>query len=102
MIIFKNLKKAPKGTYPPGRVIEGSKGGTMTRDMMLDKYNGLFKNRPGCFFEQTKSLLIMDTARSHIGDAVGSAVQTLETDAKYIDDGMTQLLQFLAIKVNKS
>ena len=50
MIIFKNLKKAPKGTYPPGMVIEGSNGGTMTRDMMLDKYNGLFKKRPGCFF----------------------------------------------------
>ena len=60
MIIFKNLKKAPKGTYPPGMVIEGSKGGTMTRDMMLDKYNGLFKKRPGCFFKQKKSLLIMD------------------------------------------
>ena len=92
MLIFKNLKKAPKGTYPPGMVIEGSKGGTMTRVMMLDKYNGLFKKRPGCFFKQTKSLLIMDTARSHMGDEVGSAFQNLETDVKYIDGGMTPLL----------
>ena len=37
----------------------------------------------------------MDTARSHIGDAVGSAFKNLGTDAKYIDGGMTPLLQFL-------
>ena len=28
MFIFKNLRKAPKGGYPIGTVIEGSKGGS--------------------------------------------------------------------------
>ena len=82
MIVFKNLKKAPKGTYPSGMLIKGSKGGTMTRDMMLHCFKKRQKKR------QKKSLLIMDTARS-----VGSAFQTLETDAKYIDGRMTPLLQ---------
>ena len=45
MIVFKNLKKAPKGTYPSGMLIRGSKGGTMTRDMMLDKYIGSRKDQ---------------------------------------------------------
>ena len=79
-IVFKNLKKAPKGTYPPAMVI---------------KYNGLFKKRPGCFFKQKKSLLILDTARSHIGDTVGSTFQNLETDAKYINGGITPTTSIL-------
>ena len=54
------------------------------------------------FFKQKKSLLIMDTARSHIGDEIGSTFQNLETDAKYVDGGMTPLLQFLDTHVNKS
>ena len=44
----------------------------------------------------------MDTEISHIGDAVGSGFQNLKTDAKYIDGGMTPLLQFLDFHVNKS
>ena len=83
-------------------VIEGSKGGTIKRGMMLDKYNGMFNKRPGCFFKQTKSLLIMDTAKSHMGDEVGSAFQNLETDVKYIYGRMTPLLQFSDTHVNKS
>ena len=83
-------------------VIEGSKGGTIKRGMMLDKYNGMFKKRPGCFFKQTKSLLVMDNAKSHMSDEVGSAFQNLETDVKYIYGGMTPLLQFSDTHVNKS
>ena len=55
MIIFKNLKKAPKGKFPPGMVVTGTKGGTMTRELMMASYLKLFKGRPECFFEQKKA-----------------------------------------------
>ena len=38
MIIFKNIQKAPKGKFPKGMVVEGSKGGTMTHEFMENVY----------------------------------------------------------------
>ena len=35
MVIFKNLKKAPKGKFPPGVVVAGSKGGSMTTKFLI-------------------------------------------------------------------
>ena len=54
MIIFKNLKKAPKRKFPPGMIVTGTKDGTMTRELMMASYLKLFKRRPECFFEQEK------------------------------------------------
>ena len=69
MIIFKNLSKAPKGNFPQGMIVEGTKGGTMKRTLMKDSYaKELWKRRPGSFFGQVRSLLIKDSAKSHLGD----------------------------------
>ena len=35
MIIFRNLKKAPKGTFPRGMTVTGTPGGTMTKVWMI-------------------------------------------------------------------
>ena len=73
----------------------------MRQDMMSEQYAELLKKRPGCFFNQVKTLLIMDMARSHKGEMVDSALKKLNIKAKYIDSGMTPLLQFLDTHVNK-
>lgn len=101
MVIFKNLAKAPKGKFPKGMVIEGTKGGTMKRGIMKDCYGPqLWKKRPGSFFQQPKSLLIMDSAKSHLGD-VPEFFKSYNTECKIIDGGMTPLLQFIDTHVNK-
>ena len=38
MLIFKNLVKPPKGKFPPGMCVLGSKGGSMTGKMMKGNY----------------------------------------------------------------
>ena len=101
LVIFKNLTKTPRGNFPKGMVIEGTKGGTMKRSIMRDLYGPeLWKNRPGCFFQQPKSLLIMDSAKSHLGD-VPEFLTRYNTECKFIDVGMTPFLQFLDTHVNK-
>ena len=82
-------------------LIEGSLGGTMScfmKDLYADK---LWKHRPGCFFQQLKSLLIMDSAKSHLVD-VPDHFKGYNTEVKIINAGMTPLLQFIDIHINKS
>ena len=51
MLIFKNLKKAPKGKFPPGMAVLGSKGETMTQNFMVNTFSPkISKRRPGGFF----------------------------------------------------
>ena len=102
MIIFKNLKKAPKGKFPPGMVVTCTKDGTMTRELMMASYLKLFKGRLECFFEQKESLLIMDTAASHTVEVVKTELTKLNTDIKFIEGGMAPLLQVMDTHVNKS
>ena len=63
-------------------------------------YARTVKNRPACFFQQPKSLLIMDSAKSHLGD-VPEVFTRYNTECKIIDVGMIPLLQFLDAHVNK-
>ena len=100
MIIFKNLVKPPPGNFPAGLVVRGTKGGTMTGELMANSYaNDLWRKRPGSFFQQPKSLLIMDSARAHI---CHESIEALEgTNCMIIDGGMIPLLQFLDTHVNK-
>ena len=82
-------------------VIGGTKGGTMRRSIMQHRYRPeLWKNRPGCFFQQSNSLLIMDSAKSHLG-GVPESFKRYNTECKRIDGGMTPLLQFIDTHVNK-
>ena len=101
LLIFKNLKKAPKGTFPNHMIVEGTKGGTMRNDLIITKYASVLNKRPGCYFQQINTLLVMDAAQSHKGDEVISAFNKLNTKVKYIDGGMTPLIQFLDTHGNK-
>ena len=59
MVIFKNLTKAPKSTFPKGIEIECTKGSTMKRGIMKSRYSPeLSKKKAGMFFQQVKYLLI--------------------------------------------
>ena len=101
MVMFKNLKKAPKGKFPPGVVVTGSKGGSMTTKFLVNDYIKVFKRRPGGFFSSKDTLLIMDRATSHTGEEVISKFTSLNTDIEYIDNGMTGLLQLVDTHLNK-
>ena len=66
MIIFKNLVKPPSENFLPRVMVQGTKEDTMTGELMAKTYsNDLWCKQPGAYFQQTKSLLIMDSARVH-------------------------------------
>ena len=58
MIILKNLVKPPSGNFPTRVMVQGTKGGTMTCELMPKTYaNDLWRKRPGAYFQQPKYLL---------------------------------------------
>ena len=103
LIIFKNLTKAPKGKFPPGMVVLGTKGGSTTEQIMLDEYiPKVLVKRPGGFFNSLSTLLIMDSATSHKTEAVKEQLTEKKIGAKIIHGGLTPLIQYLDTHVNKS
>ena len=102
MIIFKNFVKPPPEHFPPGVVVQSTKGGTATGELMANSYtNDLWRKRPGAFFQQPKSLLIMDSARADTTNEAAEALDGTNTKVEIIDGGMTPLLQFIDTRVNK-
>ena len=74
----------------------------MKCSMMKETYvKGIWKRRPGGFFNTGKSILLMDSAKSHLGDEVEQAFTDVSSSIKIIHGGMTLLLQFLDTHVNK-
>lgn len=101
MIIFKNLKKIPKQNFPSGIVVKVNKNGWMTEEIMKEWVTKYLLERPNPAENPNDSLLIMDSAPSHITVAVKEAVKKVSKIA-IIPGGMTKLLQPLDISVNKS
>ena len=59
MIIFRNLQKAPRDTFPAGMAVTGTKGGTMTKVLMVEEFpEKVLDRRPGAFFGNPKTLRI--------------------------------------------
>ena len=100
MFIFKNLKNAPKGNFPVGTVVEGSKGGTTTHPFMMGSYiPRILCRRPGGYF---KSLSTVNYGFREIpGEKVEESLKKEDVSVKYIHTGMTPLLQFLDTHINK-
>ena len=74
LLIFKTLVKAPPGKYPAGIAVLSSKNGTMKYSMKKETYvKRIWKRRPYGFFNTGKSILLMDSAKSHLGDEVEQA-----------------------------
>ena len=61
----------------------------------------IWKRRPDGFFNTGKSILLTDSAQSHLGDEVEQAFTDKNSSIKIIHGGITTLLQFLDIHVNK-
>ena len=85
--MFKNLVKATPGKHPAGMAALGSKGGG--------------GGGGGGGFNTGKSTLLMDSAKSHLGDEVEQGFTDVNNSIKIIHGGMTPLLQFLDTHVNK-
>ena len=68
-------------------------------------FNNLFTllkvwaKRAGIF--KQKSLLVMDSAKCHLTDAVKKALKKSNTDVKYVPGGMTPILQTLDTHLNR-
>ena len=74
----------------------------MKCSMMKETYKKcIWKRRPGGFFNTGKFILLMDSAKSHLGDEVEQAFADVNSSTKIIHGGMTPLLQFLDTHVNK-
>ena len=74
----------------------------MKREMMTETYEKhIWNRRPGGFFNTGRSVLLMDSAKSHLGDEVEKAISDVNSDVHIIHGGMTPLLQFLDTHVNK-
>ena len=85
MLIYKNLVKPPKGKFPTGMCVLGSKGGSMTGKMMKESYVPMiYKGRPGGYFNAGNALFLMDSATCHKGEDIIDAFKTVNTDVKYI------------------
>ena len=92
MLIFKTLVKPPSGNFPPRLMVQGTKGGIMAGDLMAKtQANGLWRKRPGAYFQQLKSLLIMDSATAHNSKEATDALGGTDTTTEIIDGGMTPL-----------
>ena len=94
--------KPPSGNFLPRVMVQGIKGGTMTDELMAKTYaNDLCGKRPGAYFQQPKSLLIMDSARAHTSKEATDALGGTNTMTEIIDGGMTPVLQFIDMHINK-
>ena len=71
----------------------------MKCSMMKETY--VFGKEGQVGFNKGKSILLMDSAKSHLGDEVEQAFTDLNSNIKIIHGGMTPLLQFLDTHVNK-
>ena len=82
--------------------VGGGRDNETFRSMMKETYvKRIWKRRPGGFFNTGKSILLMDSAKSHLGDEVEQAFTDVNSSIKIIHGGMTPLLQFLDTHVNK-
>ena len=74
----------------------------MKYSMMKETYvSRIWKRRPGGFFNTRKSILLMDSAKGHLGYRVEQAFTDVNSIIKIVHGRMTLLLQFLGTHVNK-
>jgi len=82
--------------------VHNNEKGWMDNDVMDLWLNRCYVQRPGGFFRQQKSLLVLDSMRAHISDISKERIQTTDSIPAVIPGGLTKLLQPLDISVNKS
>ena len=102
LIIFKNLKKVPKGNFPKDVVITVAKGGSMTNGIMTQTFiPEVWNQRPANLFRK-RSLLVLDSHKSHFESKVKTSLSRNKTDTLKIEGGMTPVLSPLDTHINRS
>ena len=100
MVIFKRITM-PKDKLPKGIIVKVHKKGWMDEGLMLDWIRECYVKRPGGFFHVKKAILVMDSMRAHLTDAVKEAVKGKNSIPTIIPGGTTKFLQPLDISVNR-
>ena len=100
MVIFKR-KTMPKDVFPPGIIIKVNVKGWMNEGVMGEWLTECFSKKVGGFFRTKKSMLVMDSMRSHITSKMKEAVKALNAVPAIIPGGTTKFLQPLDISVNR-
>jgi transposase-like protein len=100
MVIFKR-QTIPKENFPSGIVVRCNKKGWMNENEMSHWIDGVWRRRPGTFFTQKNSLLVMDSMTAHKQDCVKQELKKLNTDIAIIPGGLTKKLQPLDLTVNR-
>lgn len=101
MVIFKR-KTIPKEKFPAGVFIKANSKGWMDEQKMSEWLKEVYVKRPDGFFHQSPSLLIYDSMRAHLTDAVKAQVKKTNSVLAVIPGGLTKELQPLDIGVNRS
>ncbi|KAG5831790.1 hypothetical protein ANANG_G00282950 [Anguilla anguilla] len=101
MVIFKR-KTLPKEKFPAGVIIRANPKGWMDEENMREWLREIYVNRPDGFFHKYPSLLICDSMRAHLTDAVKNQVKQTNSELAVIPGGLTKELQPLDIGVNRA
>ena len=99
MVIFKR-RTLPKEKFPAGLIIKANPKGWMDEEMISDWLREVYVKRPDGFFHKSPSLLIYDSMRAHLIDAVKAKVKKTYSDLAVITGGLTKELQPLDIGIN--
>lgn len=99
MVIFKR-KTLPKENFRV--VIKANPKGWMDEEKMSEWLREIYVKRQGGFFHTAPSLLIYDSMRAHITDAVKKQVKQTNSELAVIPGGLTKELQPLDIGVNRA
>jgi hypothetical protein len=101
MVIFRNLKRIPKGNFPKDVVVQVAQKGSMNSELMNSWKKLVWSKRPQGMF-RPKSVLIFDSATSHVKKTVLSSLkQHYATTSVVIPGGMTPLLQPADVSWNR-
>lgn len=101
MVIFKRMT-LPKEKIPSGISVKVNKKGWMMESVMKEWLKECYGKRPGGFFRQKKTLLVLDSMRAHITDSVKAAIKSTNSIPAVIPGGTTKYLQPLDISVNRA
>ena len=99
-VIFKR-RTIPKEQFPIRIIVKANENGWMTESMMKYWINESWKERPNPSNDSRGSLLILDSARSHLTETTKAAIKE-HSKVAVIPAGLTKFSQPLDISVNKS
>ena len=99
LVIFKR-KTIPKEKFPSNIIIKANSKGWMDEKLMIKWLKEAYVKWSDGFFHIRRSLLVFDSMRAHITDAVKVHVQKTNSELAVILGGLMKNLQPLNIGIN--